>query len=170
MIVFCEDCGGRNDVDAEKIQNKEPVRCSICHELLRVQMPLEPLPHLVKKDEDGAGGPDSPPKGTSLDLRMGERTLTVSQTRPTITMGRQEHNDLEVIDTRVSRSHARVEFRDGVFFLIDHSTNGTYVEMEGQEGINLKRSEVALEGKGIIALGRKITADSPKAIHYTLIP
>lgn len=94
--------------------------------------------------------------------------ILLNQTRPTITMGRQEHNDLEVIDTRVSRSHARIEYRDGAFFLIDHSTNGTFVLMNGQKGVNLRRKEIALKKDGFITLGRKGTPDSPKAIHFQL--
>jgi len=36
-------------------------------------------------------------------------------------------------------------------------------------GVNLRRSELSLEGSGIITLGRKVTPDSPKAIHFNLL-
>ncbi|PID73442.1 MAG: hypothetical protein CSB33_03470 [Desulfobacterales bacterium] len=166
MIVFCEDCGGRNDVDEDLIRKKKAVQCSNCHEILRIQVPLEPLPHLQKKEKEPETGGIPIPRGGTLEVRYGDQTLALSRMRPTATLGRQEHNDLEIIDTRVSRSHARIEFRNGEFYLIDHSTNGTYVEMGKRNGVNLKRSELVLEGSGIIALGRKIPADSPRAIHF----
>lgn len=152
MIVFCEECGTRNVVDPRTLE-KSPagVRCEACGDMLRLSVPI--------------------PKASApsrMEVRFGEQMVSVNQTRPTITMGRQEHNDLEVIDTRVSRSHARIEYRDGSFVLIDHSTNGTFVLMDGKQGVNLRRSEIPLEGNGIITLGRKGTPESPKAIHFSL--
>jgi hypothetical protein len=158
MIVFCEDCGERNIVDLEEAKEKGIIRCRACNDILKFAIPKESAP------------PPPKPAPTQLEIRLGDHTIEIGQTRPTVTMGRQEHNDLEVIDTRVSRSHARIEFRKGKFFLVDHSTNGTFVMINGQKGINLKRNEVALEGSGIITLGRKVTPDSPKAIHFVLRP
>ncbi|QTA80160.1 Forkhead-associated domain-containing protein [Desulfonema limicola] len=158
MIVFCEDCGGRNFVDPEEVKKSgKPVRCTECNDILKISIPVsssesrteEPLPSI-------------------LELRLGDHLIEVSQTRPSATMGRQEHNDFEIIDTRVSRSHARVEYRKGQFFVIDHSTNGTYVMISGKKGVNLKRKELVLEGRGFITLGRKIAPDSPKAVHFVL--
>lgn len=151
MIVFCEECGTRNIVDPQQAQKTGPVRCSACGDVLHLSVPIPT---------------SSAP--TRMEIRYGEHLISLNQTRPTITMGRQEHNDLEVIDTRVSRSHARIEYRDGAFFLVDHSTNGTYVLMDGQKGVNLRRGEIALDKDGIITLGRKGTPDSPKAIHFQL--
>ncbi len=156
MIVFCEDCGERNIVDLEGAKEQVKIRCRACNDILKCSIPKE-----------SAALPQKP-VSTRLEIRLGEHRVEISRTRPTVTLGRQEHNDLEVIDTRVSRSHARIEYRKGQFVLVDHSTNGTFVMIKGKKGINLKRKEVALEGSGMIALGRKITPDSPKAIHFTL--
>jgi len=95
--------------------------------------------------------------------------IEISQERPNVTMGRQRHNDLVVQDNRVSRSHARFEYRKGKFVLIDQSTNGTYVFIKGKKGMNLKQDELPVHGSGIIGLGRKVTSDSPQAIHFTII-
>ena len=157
MIVFCEDCGERNIVDLGEAIEKGNIRCRACSDILKFSIPKKSAPPQI-------------PASTQLEIRLGEHTIRISRTRPTVTMGRQEHNDLEVIDTRVSRSHARIEYRKGQFVLVDHSTNGTYVRINGEKGISLKRNEVALEGSGIITLGRKITPDSPKTIHFVLKP
>lgn len=156
MIVFCEDCGERNIVDLEWAKERGNIRCRACNDILKFSIPRE-----------SAALPQKPVP-TRLEIRLGEHRIEISQTRPTATMGRQEHNDLEVIDTRVSRSHARIEYRKGQFVLVDHSTNGTFVMINGEKGINLRRNEVALEGSGIISLGRKVPPDSPKAIHFAL--
>jgi hypothetical protein len=92
---------------------------------------------------------------TRLELKFGDQRLEVDQNRPSVTLGRQNHNDLVIDDIRVSRSHARIEYRRGKFILIDQSTNGTYAVMQGEKSIKLKRDETALIGNGIISLGRK---------------
>ncbi len=156
MIVFCEECGERNNISPEQAK-AGPNRCQACNSILRYTAPTL-----------------SPETGTfrspyaKTELRLGDRVIEISQTRPTVTMGRQEHNDLEIVDTRVSRSHARIEYREGKFFVIDHSTNGTFVLMKGKQGINLKNSEVELEDSGIITLGRKLPPDSPKTVHFAI--
>lgn len=162
MIVFCEECGERNIVEPEQIKPGDPpARCRGCGDVLRFTLAQQ-----QQVAAAASGGAEKQP--TQLEIRFGNHRLTIGQTRPTVTMGRQEHNDVEVIDTRVSRSHARIEYRDGRFILIDHSTNGTFVLMNGKDGINLKQDEIPLEGNGIITLGRKVTANSPKAIHFAL--
>jgi len=106
--------------------------------------------------------------GISLILSYNDNIITVEQNRPVVTLGRQSHNDIIVCDSPVSRSHARVECRRGKFFIIDQSTNGTYVYEDGKKSIRVKQVEVPLNGSGIISLGRKPEPDSPFAIHYEI--
>lgn len=163
MIVFCEDCGERNIVNPEEVaKTGKPPRCRACGDILRISLPdLSDEPPQMEQIPEAD-------QSASMELRYGNTVLEISQTRPSVTMGRQEHNDLEVIDTRVSRSHARIEYRNGKFVLIDHSTNGTFMMTDDGKGINLKRSETVMQGSGIITLGRKISPDSPKAIRFSL--
>ena len=102
-----------------------------------------------------------------LRLRFCDHIIHVDQNRPSVTMGRQPHNDLIVEGTRVSRSHAVIEYRRGRFVLIDRSTNGTYLLINGKQGI-AKRVETPLYGEGIIGLSQKVTPDSPQAIHFAI--
>ena len=77
-------------------------------------------------------------------------------------------NDVVVNDNRVSRSHAKIEYRRGKFVLIDQSTNGTFVLFQGKKPIDIKRDEAPLLGTGIISLGREVNPDSPLSIHYSI--
>jgi hypothetical protein len=105
---------------------------------------------------------------SKMELQFQGQRVDVDQNRPSVTLGRQSHNDVVVNDSRVSRSHARIEYRRGKFVLIDQSTNGTFALIQGKKSINLKRDEAPLLGKGIIGLGREVTDDSPVAIHYSI--
>jgi len=103
-----------------------------------------------------------------MELKFQGLTIEVDQNRPSVTLGRQSHNDVVVNDERVSRTHARIEYRRGKFILIDQSTNGTFALIQGKKSITLRRDEAALLGSGIIGLGREVTNESPVAIHYSI--
>ena len=85
-----------------------------------------------------------------MELQFQGSTITVDQDRPSATLGRQGHNDVVVNDNRVSRSHARIEYRRGKFVLVEHSTNGTFVLVQGKKGVIMKRDEIQLLGTGIM--------------------
>jgi len=173
MIIFCEECGQRNILDPETIGNTpiKKIRCQHCKDILRIS---ETQTIQLKKGI----GTSSPPGGSDktapleislqikLSLKFRGDTIEVSPHRPSITLGRQRHNDVVVEDNRVSRTHARFEYRQGKFVLIDQSTNGTYVFLRGKRDLNLRQDELPLSGSGFIGLGRKVSADSPEAINF----
>ena len=99
-----------------------------------------------------------------MELKLGDQIVEVGKDRSRITIGRQRHNDLVVNDTRVSRTHARIEYRRGKFILIDQSTNGTYAEGREGSNIHLRRDETPLSRSGVISLGREIISDAAEAI------
>lgn len=105
---------------------------------------------------------------SKMELKFQGSTVQVDQNRPSVTLGRQSHNDVVVNDGRVSRTHARIEYRRGKFILIDQSTNGTFALIQRKKNITLRRDEATLFGSGIIGLGREVTDESPVAIHYSI--
>jgi adenylate cyclase len=105
---------------------------------------------------------------SQMELKFQDVNIQVDQNSPSATLGRQSHNDIVVNDGRVSRTHARIEYRRGKFVLIDQSTNGTFALIQGKKSVTLKRDETVLLGRGIIGLGRDVTEDSPVAIHYSI--
>jgi len=115
---------------------------------------------------DDSVGPELPK--ARLELKFGDQIFELDENRPSFTLGRQVHNDVVVNDSRVSRSHSRIEYRRGKFFLIDQSSNGTYLLIQGKNGVTLKRDDAQLIGSGIIGLGRDVTPESDLAIHYAL--
>lgn len=104
-----------------------------------------------------------------LRLRFRDHIIHVDQNRPIVTMGRQAHNDLVVDGTRVSRSHASIEYHQGGFILNERSSNGTYLMINGKQEI-VKHVETPLYGQGIMGLSEKVGYDSPRAIHFSITP
>lgn len=70
-----------------------------------------------------------------------------------VVLGRSPQANFCVDDSRVSRSHARVDWYSGSFQLTDLSYNGTYVRFNDGEIVSLRRGSCTLHGSGSIGLG-----------------
>jgi hypothetical protein len=67
-----------------------------------------------------------------LRLYMDSKSVVLNSTRPSARIGRDPLADLVVGDTQSSRRHAEIELRGDKFVLIDRSSNGTFVQIEGE--------------------------------------
>jgi class 3 adenylate cyclase len=88
-----------------------------------------------------------------LTAQFGDTTIELDASKPVLQMGRAEGNDFVVSGPLVSRVHARIEYRRNRFYLIDQSSNGTFLSIRGQAEIVLRRDETTLESSGLIGLG-----------------
>jgi adenylate cyclase len=95
---------------------------------------------------------------TSVEIVFRNRRIVLSQTEERLSIGRELDNDLVVEDRAVSRIHAEVIQRTGGYYLVDRSTNGTYIRPRHGRGYRLHRDELLLVGEGEFSLGR---ADGP---------
>lgn len=94
------------------------------------------------------------PKKTSLRLLLQGGETLLSDERTAVSMGRDQSADLVVRDKMASRSHGKIERRLDKFILTDHSANGTYVTVDGDKEIVLRREEFTLRGRGWITFGQ----------------
>jgi class 3 adenylate cyclase len=94
----------------------------------------------------------------TLTLEIGGRTLDFPEAKTVLTMGREKTCDIVVAEKTASRNHARIERSGLLFVLIDESTNGTYVQIEGDREVLLRRDRVMLRGRGKIAFGTSTAA------------
>jgi class 3 adenylate cyclase len=102
-----------------------------------------------------------------LKLTHGEQTLELSDTKGSLSIGRDPQNDLVIGDRKASRMHARIERRRDKFVLIDHSSNGTYVTMENEPEIALRREEIVLRGRGRMSFGHAYEDDPSEVLAYS---
>jgi adenylate cyclase len=108
-----------------------------------------------------------PPQALVLRLVHRGKTLERRREKDAITIGRGEDCGLVVNDNEASRHHCRIERRKDKFVLIDMSTNGTYVTIEGDREIELDREELVLTKKGWITLGQP-RVHSSEAIEFSV--
>lgn len=96
-----------------------------------------------------------------LRLRYAGRSILIDEHTPVLHMGRDRSCDMVVRDRRASRQHATIERRDGSIVLVDKSTNGTYLTIDGRPEQRLKHRVSLLNGRGVISFAAP--ASSPDA-------
>ncbi len=104
---------------------------------------------------------DGSADGARFVLRYGDAAVALSDHRRVIVIGRDADCDVAISDRRASRRHARIELRGDRVVLVDHSTNGTFVTLDGQPEIYLRGDECVLSGQGLISFAAP--ADSADA-------
>ncbi|WP_079436775.1 adenylate/guanylate cyclase domain-containing protein [Zoogloea sp. LCSB751] len=103
-----------------------------------------------------------------LHLYLGSNSFVLNSARPSARIGRDPAADIVISDSQSSRRHAEIELRGDKFVLIDRSSNGTFVQIEGEREFQLSREEVVLRGRGHFSLGRSC-ASSPQLISFVCI-
>lgn len=92
--------------------------------------------------------------GGQIELTWKEKTKTFKSFELPIHIGRIRQVEFVVNDPRVSRTHARIDWRNGSVMLVDVSTYGCWVRFSGAgSDLLLRREECVLHGRGEIALG-----------------
>lgn len=94
------------------------------------------------------------PKKTLLRLKVQGTEVQLSADKPMVALGRDATADVVIRERMASRAHGKIERRLDKFILTDHSANGTYVTIEGDREIVLRREEFTLRGHGWIAFGQ----------------
>jgi adenylate cyclase len=94
------------------------------------------------------------PKNAKLRLVVQGNELVLSAERPSVALGRDQSADLVIRERMASRAHGKIERRLDKFILTDHSANGTFITIEGDKEIVLRREEFTLRGHGWIAFGQ----------------
>jgi class 3 adenylate cyclase len=101
-----------------------------------------------------------------LRLSIAEQEVVIDQDRPIVVIGRADESDVVVRGNLISRLHARIEFNRNRFTLTDESTNGTFVQVAGQEDSFVRRDSIPIKGEGLIGLGRVPDNESPQTIRF----
>jgi class 3 adenylate cyclase len=86
-----------------------------------------------------------------------------------VVLGRSPQATFCVDDSRVSRSHARIDWHSGSFQLTDLSYNGTYVRFNDGEIVSLRRGSCTLHGVGMIGLGGSPSDPTSACVRFEIV-
>jgi adenylate cyclase len=98
----------------------------------------------------------------------GQQRVVASQQMPMV-LGRSPQAAFCVDDSRVSRSHARLDWHSGSFQLTDLSYNGTYVRFNDGEIVSLRRGSCTLHGSGSIGLGGSPSDPASACVSFDVL-
>ena len=116
------------------------------------------------------GRPAARPQASALKLRYKGKELTRRRDNDSVTIGREAGHDaassIQTADHMASRNHCTIERRQDKWVLKDHSTNGTYVTVEGDEEILLQREELTLRKRGWIVCGQPRKTAGDEFVEY----
>jgi adenylate cyclase len=112
---------------------------------------------------------DDRPEVGPIQLTYRGKTITRRREKELITIGRGEDCGLVVAEEQASRHHCTIEKRKDKWVLVDVSTNGTYVTIDGDKEISLNREELALANRGWITLAQP-RAHAAEVVEFSIAP
>ena len=129
-------------------------------DFLTMQGEMSQLDHAAKGDS----------LGRQIELRWAAQKIAFKSFELPVQIGRTRECEFVVNDPRVSRTHARIEWRHGSIMLVDVSSYGTWVRFEGSGAdVLLRREECVLHGHGEVALGASFSDISAPRVQFSIL-
>src|SRR5947207_3110547 len=114
-------------------------------------------------------GPRAEARSAAAALRLSYRDLQLVRRRQNdlVVIGRDASCGLVIAGQNVSRLHCSIARRDDRFVLRDHSTNGTFVTVDGDAEILLQGEDMPLRTHGWLALGEP-RGETAEVVGYSI--
>ncbi|MHC4940339.1 MAG: adenylate/guanylate cyclase domain-containing protein [Planctomycetota bacterium] len=106
----------------------------------------------------------------AVELSYAGQVIRADSERPRVELGRDAACDLAVRGSAVSKLHARILWSRGGIELEDISTNGTFLEQEGEPQRRLHHERCELQGEGVLRLGDARDAEAGALIRFRCVP
>lgn len=111
--------------------------------------------------------PPSPPASERFCVRFNGKAYLVDERTPSLTIGRDKACDIVIRDRKASRVHVRLEKRGrNRFFLVDQSTNGTFIAVGKANELRLHNEEMQLAGRGRLAFGHSTGSEDAEVADF----
>ena len=127
-------------------------------DFLTMQGDVDPVAGLGKEDA----------LGREVELRWMGQAIRYKAFELPVHIGRVKGTEFVVNDPRVSRTHARLDWRNGSVMLVDVSSYGSWVRFGGDSAteVQLRRQECVLHGQGEIALGAPFADPTTPKVEF----
>jgi hypothetical protein len=109
--------------------------------------------------------------GREIELTWLDQTKRFKSFELPVHIGRVRTVEFMVDDPRVSRTHARLDWRNGSVVITDLSSYGCWVRFAADQGagVLLRRQECVLHGKGELALGGSFSDPSVPTVFFSVV-
>lgn len=107
--------------------------------------------------------------GAQIELRWKDVKKSFRSFDLPMHIGRLRQADFAVDDPRVSRTHARIDWRNGSMILVDLSSYGCWLRFASDgTDLPLRREECVLHGQGEISLGSSFADPSAPIVQFSV--
>jgi adenylate cyclase len=107
-------------------------------------------------------------RGVVLKLTYGGDSFVI-EPAGSLKLGRGKDNDVVVKSSLASRMHARIYGRGANFVIVDQSSNGTFLLVDGNTNeMRLRREEAVMGERGYIGLGGPASSHGEHVLRYRL--
>ncbi len=105
---------------------------------------------------------------TTLMMQYNKQGYVFRDKQNQFAVGRSMHCDIALEEELASRQHLTIENRRGKLFIIDLSTNGTWIKNEKGREIFLRRDEMLLPPEGEISFGKSFKEHPEHVLHFQI--
>ena len=106
---------------------------------------------------------------SQLQIELNGRKQIMTDQSPTKTIGRGDDCDIQVAMLMASRYHGDLQYGGGNFKYNDESTNGTWIQQDGNEPIRIHRESMLLHSEGQIAFGELDFSNPDQLLHFKIL-
>jgi len=105
----------------------------------------------------------------SIEISFKGNKHRLSEKQDPFQIGRDSACDIIIQGTHVSRAHAKIIYKDGKFFLHDHSFNGTYINFDNGQKMHVTKNKQTLISDGVMSMGKPVHKDSKSIIQFNIV-
>jgi adenylate cyclase len=104
-----------------------------------------------------------------LRVAHGGETFEMGDALTSLQMGRDAAHPIVIADRMASRLHGKIERRGDKYYYVDLSTNGTFVTIEADDEMLLRRDQVTLRGRGKLCFGHTASDADAELVTFELV-
>jgi len=106
-------------------------------------------------------------RSSHMDVQYNGGNIILDKTKTKLSVGRTAECDVQFLTDAVSRRHAAITYEDGVFYLQDSSSNGTYLRNANGD-THIQKKTVSLKESGSLSFGAPLEEAEGSFIHFNL--
>ena len=148
-------------LESTRFVDYAPVKGKGDVEIVELLWQEEDITRMTTKVQSGNMGDEMP----TLMLRYHDEEVVLDRDRRSVVLGRSPVCDIRVNENLASRQHVRLELRRDKYFIIDQSTNGSYVRDVDGSRYFLRREEMPLSNDAELSLGRSFDEDPQEVVR-----
>jgi len=126
-------------------------------------------PQAKKQTTQPADKPATKNEALAIEISFKGNKHRLSEKQDPLRVGRDPTCDIVIQGKHASRTHAKIIYKDGKFYLQDNSFNGTYIKFDNGQKIHVVKNEQTLISDGVMSMGKPVHKESKFIIQFKIV-